>query len=198
MTRPATVEIMDSSGNVLASWQGTYADRARQQVNDALAAETPDAAQAAALTAILDLGAAAQQHFTFDAENLPNLEMDVARQQLEPYRAQLDAVRKDASSCTDPAVILGSSLLLEDRLKLKLYLSLPDGMTAAVNGQSITGSEHTVTLTDLSETVQITVTQNGKTVCEGADSAASYCARLYDAGYTELADAILLYGITNL
>lgn len=196
MLCPAEVDLFDANGTQIACWQGTYADAARKQLNDALAAE--DAQTVVALTAALELGAAAQQHFGFDADNLPNWGMDIARQQLDAYKAQLDAVRKDESSCTEPEVILGSSLLLEDQLKMKLYFSLSDGMTATVNGETVTGSEHIVTLTDVSAPVQITVKQNGKVICEGIDSAASYCARLQVAGYSALSDAILLYGMTNL
>ena len=187
MTRPAEVTLLDSEGAVLASWQGTYADAARHRLNDALA--EGDTQTAAALTAALELGAAAQMHFGYSAEDLPNWGMDAARALLAPYEAQLSALQEESFCRSD--VILGSSLLLENGLSMKFYFA-PDA-DVTVNGAAVSGS-CVAEVEDFFAPVEI---YSGSALI-GRDSAVSYCLRLMAAGQKDLAKAILLYGLTNL
>ena len=188
MLRPVEVKLFDAAGTQIACWQGTYADAARKQLNDALAAE--DTQTAAALTAALELGAAAQTHFGYETAELPNWGMEASRALLAPYEAQISTL-KEESFCTEPDMILGSSLVLENGLFMKIYAA--PGADVTVNGEAVSGS-CTVEVADFFAPVEIC---SGGTVI-GRDSTASYCLRLMASGQESLAKAILLYGMTNL
>lgn len=197
-----SVEIKDTEGKVIVSWNGTADDIAAKNV------ESADEATKNTALALLGYSAAANAFFGYDADAENTFATQIAALK-EENAAALTTARKDNSklSGTGAELVLGSSMVLDSEMTMRFYFSTNDisvmmGSAHATLALSEDGTayycEVAIAPEDVFDTISVQVTQNGTTVATATDSPASYFARLYtdgDDAAKALADAVLLYGL---
>jgi hypothetical protein len=165
---------------------------------------------AATMKALNDFGHYAQVYYKYNTENLAELQGDVSTvtaEDLAPYAAKVNSIDEDVIS------YVGSSMLLQNEIKIRQYFTLADGvelndLTFTINGDEFTPVEKNgrvyvesknVPAKNFDTAYKFVVTdKDGNVVYSGEYSAYSYVLSTLekmsdDVDLTNLAKSMVLY-----
>ncbi|MBQ7566807.1 MAG: DUF4886 domain-containing protein [Oscillospiraceae bacterium] len=198
----ATLSIRDYAQTVLED----YIDWSFETDNSALS-KYYGANLGRLMAAMLSYGAASQQRFGYETDDLVNsaLPAEAAAKLAERYDASALAAARQETTTTvtgDASLLYGASCILGEDIALRFYFRLPDevldGLTVTVSYTSCAGEEITQTLTgseltpsggyrcctvsslkaaDVCVPITLTLERGGETLLTATDSVANYTAR---------------------
>ena len=149
-----------------------------------------------ALVALLNYGAAAQTYFGFETGNLANANISAYQSYLD---VDVSPYSRDKSTLTGAKkeLLLGTSCLLEEDLRMKIYVAEGASFSVTFAGKTYTDLTDSFTVENILQyapnaPITVTVYENGAVVAQGTDSLSSYLARL-SVTQPQLAKAILTY-----